>query len=405
MGYDTVKLGKICRLINGSAIKSGEFREKGVPVIKIANVKANRILLDKLQCVSEEVAEKYQKSRISYGDILLTMTGNRMDGGPDSWVGKSAMFREQGEYLLNQRLCIVRPISSEIDSEYLSYVLSSWDAQMYFITRATSSGGQANISPTIINGYDVPLPDIITQRKIAKVLSLIDLKIRNNEKMNIVLEAQALAIYKEMFGKTSSINRSTCRADEFFDISIGKTPPRKEKEWFTGSGNAVTWVSIADMGSGGVFATTSSECLTEEAVKKFNVVVVPDHTVILSFKLTVGRVAITVGDTTTNEAIAHFKTNREDLAEYTYCYLKSFDFTAIGNTSSIGTAVNSKIIKSMPFVIPEEQELAKFNSCVLPMFQRIKVNQIASIRLASLRDGLIPELLSGSLSPDRIEIE
>lgn len=95
------RIGEICTLVNGAAFKSNKFQENGVPVIKIANVKPNKILLNDLKCVSNEVAEKQEKSRVRFGDILLTMTGNRKDGGPDSWVGKTALFREWGHYMLN----------------------------------------------------------------------------------------------------------------------------------------------------------------------------------------------------------------------------------------------------------------------------------------------------------------
>ncbi|MDD3238550.1 MAG: restriction endonuclease subunit S [Lachnospira sp.] len=189
MVFNRIKLGDVCNIINGRAFKSKEFQENGVPVIKIANVKPNKILLTDLKCVSEEVAEKNKGCAIQFDDILLTMTGNRMDGGPDSWVGKAALFRENGHYMLNQRLCIIRPDRHKLDTRFLGYVLSSWDAQLYFIKRATSSGGQANISPAIIKDYDIPFPDLNIQKKISLILDTLDLKIRNNEKINKNLAA------------------------------------------------------------------------------------------------------------------------------------------------------------------------------------------------------------------------
>lgn len=184
MLYKMVKLGDICSLITGAAFKSSEFQDEGVPVLKIANVKANRILFDGLQCVSEEIALKRAKSRIKYGDILLTMTGNRKEGGPDSWVGKAALFRNNGYYMLNQRLCILRANEEIVDNIFLAYYLSSWESQVYFINHATSSGGQANISPDTIDDYEIKLPDIGIQRKISAVLDVLDKKIQFNEKIN-----------------------------------------------------------------------------------------------------------------------------------------------------------------------------------------------------------------------------
>ena len=73
-------------------------------------------------------------------------------------------------------------------------------------------------------------------------------------------------------------------AEKFFEITIGKTPPRTEKRCFTTGKNGIPWVSIADMGNSGMFVLNTAENLTDDAIKQYNVKVIP------SFKLTVGRV-------------------------------------------------------------------------------------------------------------------
>src|SRR5690554_1081538 len=94
---------------------------------------------------------------------------------------------------------------------------------------------------------------------------------------------------------------------EYAKVTKGKTPPRKESHWFSNDINDVKWVSIRDLGVSGAYVLSTSEYLTEEAVSKFNVRRIPHNTVLLSFKMTVGRVAITDGEMLSNEAIAHFK--------------------------------------------------------------------------------------------------
>ena len=215
---------------------------------------------------------------------------------------------------------------------------------------------------------------------------------------------QALAIYRHRFVDITNELRQTCRADEYFDISIGKTPPRKEPQWFSTNPKDVTWVSISDMGTCDLYISGSSEQLTREAVDRHNVKIVPDNTVLLSFKLTVGRVAITDGEMTTNEAIAHFKTNKKEINEYLYCYLKCFNYQTMGSTSSIATAVNSKIIKGMPFVVPTDEEITEFHSLAAPMFAKIKANQVEISNLTALRDTLLPKLMSGELDISNLDL-
>lgn len=198
--------------------------------------------------------------------------------------------------------------------------------------------------------------------------------------------------------------KMSCPICSYFDISIGKTPPRKEQWWFTSNTSDVSWVSISDMGSCGTYISSSSEFLTREAVNKFNVVVVPNNTVILSFKLTVGRLAITDGDLTTNEAIAHFKTEDKSINPYLYFYLRNYKYETLGSTSSIATAVNSKIIKSMPFLVPHEADLHKFNELAVPLMEKIKLLEQENKHLSQLRDTLLPKLMSGEIDVDSVDL-
>lgn len=213
-----------------------------------------------------------------------------------------------------------------------------------------------------------------------------------------------MSLFRDMFIDREDASRKICRADEYFDISIGKTPPRKETQWFSYNPNDCKWVSISDMGNCGLYINDSSEYLTNDAIDKFNIKIVPDNTVILSFKLTVGRVAITDGMMATNEAIAHFKTKTPEINEYLYCYLKTFNFQSMGSTSSIATAVNSKIIKAMPFVVPTENELVKFHGFASPAFAQIKSLQRQNANLIQLRDSLLPKLMSGELDISNLDI-
>lgn len=202
----------------------------------------------------------------------------------------------------------------------------------------------------------------------------------------------------EPFGEKKPEDWTVGKAEDFFDIAIGKTPPRKEPEWFTTNPQDIVWVSISDLGSCGMFISESSEYLTAESVKRFNIRVIPSDTVLLSFKLTVGRVAITDGEMTTNEAIAHFKHASNNTLEYLYCYLKSFDYQTLGNTSSIATAVNSKTVKAMPFIMPSNNVLVNFHTTTAPLFEQIRQNLSENKRLTNIRDALLPRLLTGKLS-------
>jgi len=159
------------------------------------------------------------------------------------------------------------------------------------------------------------------------------------------------------------------------DITIGRTPPRLEEEWFSKNINDVKWMSIKDLGNCKVFIDKTSEYLTEEAVERFNVPIIKPNTVVVSFKLTVGRVAITTERMLSNEAIAHVNLKDEyPFPYFFYLLLKGYNYKKLGNTSSIGTAVNSKTIKQMKFVLPDKKTLKEFNSLISPLFERMLLN-------------------------------
>ena len=249
----------------------------------------------------------------------------------------------------------------------------------------------------------IPLPTIEIQRRIGDLYFVFSAKEELNKKINQNLERQAQTVYRKMFVSSQNDNRRICRAEDYFEIAIGKTPPRKEHQWFTTNPSDVTWVSISDMGGCGTYISRSSERITQNAVDKFNIKVIPDNTVLLSFKLTVGRVAITDGEMTTNEAIAHFKTDKPYITEYLYCYLKDFNFQTMDSTSSIATAVNSKIIKALPFVVPADEEIALFHSLAEPIFKKMLNNQRESHSLVELRDSILPKLMSGEIDVSQLD--
>ena len=263
-----------------------------------------------------------------------------------------------------------------------------------------STSAYPSIKPSDLENIEIKLPKLDIQNKIAKILTDIDKKIKINNEINNNLPEQIKYIYNDIFIDYADYKR----LDEISNVTIGKTPPRSEQECFTTNKNDVKWVSISDLGKSGMFIFDTSEKLTQEAVDKYNVKVIPKDTVILSFKLTVGRTGFTTEDMTTNEAIAHFDLNNKELNNYLYCTLTYFNYSDLGSTSSIATAINSKIVKSIKIGIPSDEQLNKFNNLTSAMFKTIKNNESENIKLSDLRDTLLPKLMNGEIDLDNIEI-
>lgn len=384
-----------CKFVTDGTHDSPKAKDNGFKLITSKHLKRYEIDFESANFISEEDYKKViERSFVEQWDILFSMIGT---------IGNLYIETNSDINYACKNMGIFQLGGDEMKSKWLYYYLQSPKALEY-IGAASRGTTQGYVPLGALRKMPVDVVDDTIRDKIVTFLWNLDEKIKTNIAINNNLEEQVLALYCHTFVDDNSPNRKICRADEYFDITIGKTPPRKEPQWFSTNPNDITWVSISDMGNCGLYISNSSEQLTLEAVQKHNVKIVPDNTVLLSFKLTVGRVAITNGEMATNEAIAHFKTDKKEINEYLYCYLKTFNYQTMGSTSSIATAVNSKIIKGMPFVIPTNEEIIEFHSVAAPMFDKIKANQLENANLVSLRDFLLPKLMSGEIDISEVNI-
>ena len=320
-----------------------------------------------------------------------------------------------GKFWVNNHAHIVKT-NSECDVHYLCYLLNNTNISGYITGSAQPKLNQYNLNNMVLE-----IQDYETQYKISKILKGINDKIRLNEEINKNLLSIADAVFKKEFQNFEGYSEDDLitsdfglipkdwyynTLDEISDVAIGKTPPRKETWWFSEK-EGVKWVSIKDLGNSGTYVFETSEYLTEEAIEKFNVKLIPEDTIILSFKLTVGRLGITTEEMVTNEAIAHFKLDENSLIskEYLYLYLKNFNYEELGSTSSIAKAINSKIVKKIPVLIPTNNKMEEFKKLFENIFNEIKSNQLEINNLTKLRDTLLPKLMSGEIDVSKINCD
>ena len=400
------KLGEVCTKIgSGATPKGGKEAYLGgdTSLIRSQNVLDFSFSWDGLAYINDEQASKLNGVELEQNDVLLNITG-------DSVARACIVPDEALPARVNQHVAIIRGDQSIVLNDYILYYLQF--KKQYLLSLSQGGATRNALTKGMIEELEIPLPTLNKQKEIVSILKSLDDKIGVNRKINENLEQQAQALFKSWFvdfepfkdgefveSELGMIPKGwrVCSADEVFDINIGKTPPRKEPEWFTESKEDNVWVSIADMGSCGVFISDSSEYLTDEAIKRFNVLMVEKDSVLLSFKLTVGRVAIADTRLTTNEAIARFILPDKCYREFLYLYLKQYKYENLGSTSSIATAVNSKTIKGMKIIVPPTDIIKSFSNNTRPLFEQIRSLQQESRRLATLRDTLLPKLMSGEL--------
>ena len=388
------KLKELADISSSKRIYYSEYTNKGIPFYRgkeIIEKTENKDISNKL-FISKE---RYDELKIKYGvpqkgDIIMTAVGT---------LGKCWLVDSTEFYFKDGNCLWFYNFNRKINNKYLYYYMCSNFFQNK-IDNICIGSTQKALTIQQLKEVNINLPCIETQNKIVKILDNICHKIRINSQTNDNLLELINNLYKESFSNIEEYKQ----ADEIANITIGKTPPRSNRECFTYNEDDIKWLSISDLGKCGIYAWNTSEKLTENAVNKYNVKVIPENTIVLSFKLTIGRIAITANKMATNEAIAHFNLLDNDMIYYLYSYLKNFDYSKLGNTSSIATAVNSKIIKAMPIGIPNKHSVLEFNNTVRPLFEKIKLNEEQNMTLTQLRDNLLPKLMNGEIDLDKIEI-
>lgn len=409
MEWKEVRLGDVCEIYGRIGFRGYTTNDlvdtpkEGAISLSPKNIINGELNLDQCTYIKWDKYYESPEIMINPNEIIITKTG--------SSVGRTTFVRRVDHPMtLNPQLVVLKNISE--NAEFLSYYIKSALFQSVLKSIVVGSAiptlSQKNLANLKIN---VP-KEVDDQRRIASILSSLDRKIELNNKINADLEEMAQAIFKNRFvdfepfkdGKFVDSELGMIpegwkvgRADDFYQINIGKTPPRKEHKWFSTNPADKIWVSIANMGNSGIFISDSSEYLIKEAVDRHNIIMVPRNTILLSFKLTVGRVAIADKELTTNEAIARFILSDDKYMEYLYLYLKNFDYNSLGSTSSIATAVNSKTIKGMQMLQPSDKIIDAFHIQVNPIFEKIRSLTKENSRLSLLRDTLLPRLMSGEL--------
>ena len=367
-------------------------QEKYCLFLNAKNVTTNGFDFNETMFINKEKDDVLRKGKLRRNDIVLTTRGT---------VGNVAYYSNDINYeniRINSGMVILR-CGNNVFSKYLYYVLKSHYIQRQ-IQQIKTGSAQPQLPISTLKNIKVNIVNFSTQQKIVKILEKIDKKIELNNQINDNLLEIIDSLYKDTFKDIETFDK----AENIANITIGKTPPRSEKECFTTNEDDMKWISIADLGKSGTYIFNTSERLTLDSVEKYNVKVIPKNTIILSFKLTIGRIAITTENMYTNESISHFNLKEKDMIYFLYSYLKNFNYAKLGSTSSIATAVNSKIIKAMPIGISNKETLKTYNEKVQVMFEKLLENEKENQVLEQLRDTLLPKLMNGEIDIDNIEI-
>lgn len=143
---------------------------------------------------------------------------------------------------------------------------------------------------------------------------------------------------------------------DIFDLQMGKTPSRNNSEYW--NTEDYKWISIADLGKTGKYISETKEYLSESAVTDSGIKVIPVNTVVMSFKLSIGKTAITAEDMYSNEAIMAFHDRHvvDILPEYIYYMFKYKNWDEGSNKAVMGKTLNKATLSEVEIDICSMEE-------------------------------------------------
>ncbi|WP_302538323.1 restriction endonuclease subunit S [Clostridium saudiense] len=420
--WQSLKVGDVADVLNGYAFKSKDFTDEGIPVIKIKNIVPPSIELSDVQYVSEELFNEKERFALKYNDILISMTGSNVNQIASA-VGKVGRVRlKNKKLLLNQRVGKLYVTDSDkCNEDFLYYYLIQDEVRYNLALSASGSANQANINPNQIKNISINLPPLDEQKAIAKVLSDLDEKIETNNKINKKLEEMAQAIFKQWFvdfeftnedGKPYKSSGGEMVESELGMIpkgwlvnnlgdlinivdNRGKTPPQEKEK---------TEYPIIDVKalSGDSRVIDYNNCL--KFVSKstyenwFRSGHPADGDILMSTVGSLAELKIFYGNVgcIAQNVVALRSKGISNL--YLYQYLKYIKNTLVSyNIGSVQPSIKITHVIKHKILIPNEEIINKYHNNLYSISQIIFNNSAENEKLISLRDTLLPKLMSGEI--------
>ena len=277
---------------------------------------------------------------------------------------------------------------------------------------ANFGGGSA--VPTLNRNHIHPLETKIPvkvedQCRIASILSSLDQKIELNNKINADLEEMAQAIFKNWFVDFEPFKDSKFVDSElgmipegwkvgtlgdFCKCLLGGTPSRSKEEYWNGD---VNWINSGEINKFRILE--ASEKITELGLSKSATKLLPKKTTVLAITgATLGQVSLLEIDTCANQSVIGVLENAEVPYEYIYPFIKDrIEMLIQHQTGGAQQHINKDNVESLIFLLPAKNVLENYISLVGPMYKRIESQCFENLYLSTLRDTLLPRLMSGEI--------
>ena len=383
----------------GSNLKVECFVPSGFPIIDGANLKGYKVTDNITKFVTEEKARSLSRSIAHRGDVIVTISGTI---GQIAYIPEDSLY---DEYLCSQRQFRVSFDSSMVYVPYLVFYFHTFEGQNKILSFANQTGVPA-LSQPLKNFKKIRLclPSLQEQRRIASIVETINDKIENNIKINDNLEQQAQSYFQELFVDNADPEWAIGTISDLGTVVGGSTPSKAKPEYYTESG--IAWITPKDLSiNKSKFVSHGENDITELGLKNSSAAIMPRGTVLFSSRAPIGYIAIAAGEVTTNQGFKSVVPKPEIGTPFVYFFLKNtlpvIEGMASGSTFK---EVSGSTMKNVPAVIPDVETLAKFSDFCAPIFAQQRILEEQNQSLATLRDNLLPKLMSGEIDVSAVQL-
>lgn len=372
----------------GSNIKVDCFVDKGIPVLNGSNLEGFELSEKSFRYVTEEKADSLKKANAHKGDVVITHRGTL---GQIVYIPQTA---QRDRYVISQSQFRVK-CNKKVLPEYFVYYFHTPIGQHKLLSNASQVGVPALARPSsTFQKIEIEIPDLEIQKKVVKLIGSLQTRINTNAAINDNLEQQAKLLYEEMFLNNPDADMVSGTLSDIATITMGQSP--SGSSYNEDSVGEVFYQGRAEFG----FRFPTRRLFTTEPKR-----MAEPGDVLLSVRAPVGDLNVAYEKCCIGRGLGaiHSKTGDSSFMLYTMFALKP-QLDVFNGEGTVFGSINRDGLSNLPVNIPSSEEIAKFEAVVRPMDNLIRTNYEEICRLQSIRDSLLPKLMSGEIDVSAVQL-
>jgi type I restriction enzyme S subunit len=361
MKYRSTTIGEIADIQTGpfgSQLHNKDYILVGTPIVTVEHLGGCKMTRQNLPCVTDVDKARLSKYILKRGDTVFSRVGS---------VDRCSLVSDDEDgWLFSGRCLRVRSMDPDVDSNYLYYFFNAENTKDTIRNLAVGST-MPSLNTSVLSGVPIDLPPLPVQQEIGWSLSALDAKIAANTAVNHNLEQTARAVFAELCN-----DGNTAKLSDILTVCYGK-----DHKWLADG-------DVPCYGSGGIMRYVDTAIYNGESV-------------LIPRKGSLNNVMYVNMPFWTVDTMFYTQMTQANVAKFAYFTVRDLDLAGM-NVGSAVPSMTTAILNELEILLPPKEVLSQFEEAVSPMFQQMQVNSADSVRLAELRDSLLPKLMSGELA-------